>query len=146
MKPFYYHLFVACVEAEKDQAYDHYVLDEENNNPLFLRELGITDFAYENEVYNYGMEVLDVDFRYEFPISELFKFSVVKKEDFGVIENFCEVKKIVPNSYIILYKKGLKLPKEIHLSFQNIFYVGEFEMSEQGKEGEMDMNPHLFEE
>lgn len=146
MQPFHYHLFVARVEAGNDQAYDQYVLDEKNNNPLFLRELGIHDFKYENQAYNYGMEVLDVDFRYEFPISELFKMSVVKKVDLETIEKFCEEKNIAPNSYIILYKKGLKLPKNFQLSFPNIFYVGEFEMSKQGKEVEMDMNPHLFEE
>lgn len=146
MKPFHYHLFVARVEAGNDQAYDQYVLDEKNNNPLFLRELGIHDFKYENQAYNYGMEVLDVDFRYEFPISELFKMSVVKKVDLETIEKFCEEKNIAPNSYIILYKKGLKLPKKLPTFLSQFFYVGEFEMSKQGKEVEMDMNPHLFEE
>ncbi|MFK8275705.1 hypothetical protein ACI76Y_08500 [Capnocytophaga cynodegmi] len=143
-KTYYYHLFVACIEEGKTKNYDQYALGETHTIPLFFKELDIEDYVFDGEIGNYGVEVLNPDFRYEFPLSELFFDSVVKQKDLPTIEKFCKEKDILPNSYIIIYKKDLKINKETSFSYPNLYYVGEFEMSEEGKESEQFRNPHLF--
>lgn len=143
-KTYYYHLFVARIEEGKTKDYDQYALGETHTIPLFFKELGIEDYVFDGEIGNYGVEVLNPDFRYEFPLSELFFDSVVKQEDLPTIGKFCKEKDILPNSYIIIYKKDLKINKETSFSYPNLYYVGEFEMSEEGKESEQFRNPHLF--
>lgn len=111
----------------------------------FFSELAIDDYKVrDGEIENYGLEVLNPDFRYEFPLSELLKMTLLKKEDLPLVEKFCQEKGISPNSYIILYKKGLKINEKTPLSYPNLYYVGEFEMSEEGKEMEEFSYPHLF--
>lgn len=143
-KNYYYHLFVARVEKGQTKDYDRYALDEAHRIPLFFKELDIDDYVFDGEIGNYGIEVLNPDFRYEFPLSELFFDSVVKQADILTIEQFCQEKNISPNSYIIIYKKDLKINPKICLSYPNLYYVGEFEMSEEGKEMEEFSYPHLF--
>lgn len=146
MKPYDFYLFVARVNEANLQDYDRYNMDEQTHTSLFFTELGITDVEYleEEKAYNYGIDLLWPDFRYEFPLSELFKFSLLKDEDLPMVEQFCREKGIVPNSYIIIYRKGLTLTDDITLSFPDIHFVGKFTMSEEDLESEKLANPHLF--
>lgn len=137
---YYFHLFLARIAEGKTKEYDTYVFDEENNNPLFFKELGINNYIPDD----YGLEVLQPDFRYEFPLSELLFSSLVKSEDIKKIEIFCQKENISPNSYVTLYREGLKIPKNIKLSYPDLHYVGEFEMDKNALESEKEAYPHLF--
>lgn len=141
---YYFHLFLARIEAGKTDEYDQYILDKHKKS-LFFSELAIDDYKVsDGEIENYGLEVLDPDFRYEFPLSELLKMTLLKKEDLPLVEKFCQEKGISPNSYSILYKKGLKINEKTPLSYPNLYYVGEFEMDEKMKKMEAFSYPHLF--
>lgn len=141
---YYFHLFLARIEAGKTDEYDQYILDKHNKS-LFFSELAIDDYKVnDGEIENYGLEVLDPDFRYEFPLSELLKITLLKKEDLPLVKKFCQEKGISPNSYSILYGKGLKINEKTPLSYPNLYYVGEFEMDEKMKKMEAFSYPHLF--
>ncbi|MDO4228896.1 MAG: hypothetical protein Q4C98_03715 [Capnocytophaga sp.] len=146
MKPLDFYLFVVRVSEANLESYERYILDDETHCSLFFQELGITDLKYlpKEKSYNYGMEMLMPDFRYEFPISEMFKFSVLKKDDLPLVEKFCSEKNIAPNSYMIVYKQDIKLSDDFQLSFPNFYFVGKFTMSEAGMKNEQLANPHLF--
>ncbi|MFK8281330.1 hypothetical protein [Capnocytophaga cynodegmi] len=140
---YYFHLFLAQIKESDFEAYHSYIFDKETNNPLFFKELNIKDYT-PKITDNYGLEVLNPDFRYEFPLSELLKFTLLKKEDLPIVETLCEEKGILPNSYIILYRKGLQIPKEVLLSFPNLYYFGEFEMDNNALISKKLAYPHLF--
>ncbi|GET46299.1 hypothetical protein [Capnocytophaga felis] len=137
---YYFHLFLAHIAEGKTKEYDTYVFDEENNNPLFFKELRINDYAFGK----YGIEVLQPDFRYELPLSELLKHSLLKKEHLSSVEEICKTKGISPNSYIILYRRGLKIPKNPQLSHPDLHYIGEYEMDENALISKKILFPHLF--
>ncbi|CEN36370.1 hypothetical protein [Capnocytophaga cynodegmi] len=140
---YYFHLFLAQIKESDFEAYHSYIFDKETNNPLFFKELNIKDYT-PKITDNYGLEVLNPDFRYEFPLSELLKFTLLKKENLPIMEALCEQKGISPNSYIILYRKGLQIPKEVLLSFPNLYYFGEFEMDNNALISKKLAYPHLF--
>lgn len=141
---YYFHLFLARIEAGKTNEYDKYILDKHKNS-LFFNELAIDDYKVcDGTIENYGLEVLNPDFRYEFPLSELLKMTLLKKEDLPLVEKFCQEKGISPNSYSILYKKGLKINEKTPLSYPNLYYVGAFEMDAEALISKQILYPHLF--
>ncbi|MDO5105924.1 hypothetical protein [Capnocytophaga sp.] len=139
-KPYYYHLFVARIIEGKTREFDAYIFDEEHNNPLFFKELYINDYLPED----YGLEVLNPDFRYDFPLSELSFNSLVKSEDIPKISEFCIKQGVIPNSYVTLYRQGLKIDKSVSLSYPNLYYIGEYEMDTEALENEKEVYTHLF--
>lgn len=141
---YYFHLFLARIEAGKTDEYDQYILDKHKKS-LFFSELAIDDYKVgDGGIENYGLEVLNPDFRYEFPLSELLKMTLLKEEDLPLVEKFCQEKGISPNSYIIIYKKDLKIDKGTSLSYPNLYYVGEFEMDAEALISKQILYPHLF--
>lgn len=142
-KMYHFHLFIARVEEHKDEAYHSYVLDRQKNNSTFFKELGIKNSSG-NILDNYGLEAFDPDFRYEFPLSELLKLTLLKSEDLPTVETFCKQRDITPNSYIILYGNDLSIANEIVLSYPNLYYVGKFEMDKEVLKIKKIAYPHLF--
>ncbi|ATA90587.1 hypothetical protein [Capnocytophaga stomatis] len=137
-KTYYFHLFLARVAEGKTKEYNTYIKD--HSNPLFFKELEIYDYSFDT----YGIEVLQPEFQYDFPLSELLKFSLLKRENLPIVEEFCKAKNILPNSYIILYHQGLKIPKEVSLSYPDLYYIGEFEMDKNALMSKKLAYPHLF--
>ena len=140
---YHFHLFVARIEEHNAQAYHSYVFDKQKYNPNFFRELGIGN-SYGDIKDNYGLEVLNPDFRYEFSLSELLKMTLLKNKNLPTVENFCKQRQITSNSYIILYDNNLSLPNKMVLSYPNLYYVGEFEMDEEALISKQILYPHLF--
>ena len=140
---YHFHLFVARIEEHNAQAYHSYVFDKQKNSPNFFRELGIGN-SYDDIKDNYGLEVLNPDFRYEFSLSELLKMTLLKNKNLPTVENFCKQRQITSNSYIILYDNNLSLPNKMVLSYPNLYYVGEFEMDEEALISKQILYPHLL--
>lgn len=123
-------------------AYRAYMNADNSGIPPFARDLGVADEAQAWQTSG-GFASLYPDPRYTLPLSELFKGSPVRREDFNEIARRCTAYGITePNTYIWYFHPAIR--PALGQIFGGYRYIGQFAADDDFWEVKTLLYPETF--